>query len=417
MIESKVKMKGRVRAPGHGPPSGGPIYLKVNSIYSKIVIQSIRLYQVAARIAIGADVMASITRFHISWLLTSALREVVIDGLGKPSLSSLTSYTTAFMAAPTTGAEWLKPWGSYETGHKYWAALLGSGYSTAQAYSGWIKQVPLLRSRGFVPTTNRLNVIVTCERYLYPSGVGIAVTATFEGDLTLEAAASLQQQLTQLAVFKASDDKIRTIDMILLHEVQQLEKDVLGSPSSSPVRGLELTTVTTISGATGTTSTEEATALLRQMCYPGQPPGNTLIIANKHGKFAETIRLAGQNTQASWSPKRSTTPKESDGLTCYHHNTVLSALHIAQLLNLAELAGPQPAKEPAHAQQLYTRAGAVLGWAYGGESVYSTYFAPAAIDDSHLVNGINLIRKDLAGHGPIHLRNAPTGPQTTGEPS
>lgn len=99
------------------------------------------------------------------------------------------------------------------------------------------------------------------------------------------------------------------------------------------------------------------------------------------------------------------TTVEQNGLTCYHRNVLLAALHTMQLLNLIELAGDDFASDGDRAQQLYQRAGTVLGWLYGGASAYSTRFTPKLIDDSGLHKRINRIRQKPSGHGPIRLRD------------
>lgn len=111
---------------------------------------------------------------------------------------------------------------------------------------------------------------------------------------------------------------------------------------------------------------------------------------------------------ASWAPKFSTTARGDQGLTCYHHNVVLSTLQTLQLLALVELAADDYARAPARAQELYTRAVAVLGWTYGGRQAYATGFAPAVIDDSGLVERIDAIRHRLLHQGPLHRRESDT---------
>jgi hypothetical protein len=350
--------------------------------------------------------LASITRFHVSWLLTSALPQIVVGGLGTPRLGSQQDYGVSATAAPTFGSAWLKPWGTYTVRHQYWSTLLGAGYATADPYSAWVKQVPLMKAPGFTPTSDLPDVTVTCDRYLYPSGVGVAVTATFEGEVSIPEATELQRKLVQDPVFKASNLAMRTIGAILADELDLLAEDVLGTPSQGAVQSDRLTLVTTIAGAKGEVSAADATALLNQMCYPGQPPGGTpQVLPARTGNFKETIRVAGENSQASWSPKRSTTPRGTDGLTCYHHNLVLCSLHVTQALNLARFAGDRPFNAPDRAQQLYKLAVSLLGWAYGSSLFYSTAFTRAAVDESGLLDQVNAVRQ-VYGEEPLHPRNA-----------
>ena len=347
--------------------------------------------------------MASITRFHVSWMLTAALPEAV-SGAASPALSTLPEYASAFNAAPEDGAIWIKPWGTYNLRHKYWAATLSPGYARADGSTAWIKQAPLRRAAGYMPTADIPNVAVRCERYLFPSGVGMAITATFEGELSTDAVVELHRKLCQDNVFAGSDGTARSVDQVLWYELRELERDVLGGASAAPEQS-ELTTVTTIAGASSSVSTADATSLLTQLCYPGQPPGKVKVLTAKPGKFTETLRVAGSNSQASWSPQRSTTAKGKTGLTCYHHNLVLSGLQVSQLLGLVELGGDDPQNAPDRAQQLYKRAGTILGWAYGSKTVYSTSFAAANIDESGLVDRINTLRKRLSSEPPIFRRS------------
>lgn len=346
--------------------------------------------------------MASITRFHISWLLTAALPEAVA-GAGKPALSSLPEYASAFDAAPDDGAIWTKPWGTHNLRNKYWSATFTPGYARADGPTAWIKQAPLRRAAGYVPSTAIPNVAVVCDRYLFPSGVGVVITATFEGDVSIADATELHRKLCEDRVLAGSDGTVRSVDRVLSYELRELERDVLGAASAAPEES-ELTIVTTIAGASASVSTADATALLTQLCYPGQPPGQVKVLAAKPGKFTETLRVAGSSSQASWSPQRSTTAKGMTGLTCYHHNLVHSGLQVSQLLGLVELAGDDPQNAPDRAQQLYKRAVAILGWAYGSKSVYSTPFAAETIDESGLVDRINRFRKRLSGEPAIFRR-------------
>lgn len=348
--------------------------------------------------------MTTVTRFHVSWLQTSAVPEFVAGGAGTPSLSELNEYSAAFAAAPAVGAAWMKPWGNYSRGHRYWSNLLGSAYARADTLSAWTKQVPLRRADGYTPGTELSAVIVGCERFLYPSGVGVAITATFDGELPLPGALSLHSELCQGPVFVGSDRVARRIKGILAYVLEELENEVLGNPSSAPVRSQQQT-ITTIAGSTGKTKTGAATETLKQLCYPGQQPGRTTIFPNRTGNFSGTIRAAGQRSQATWSPIRSATTAERNGLTCYHRNVLLATLHTMQLLNLTELAGDDFASDADRAQQLYRRAGTVLGWLYGGASAYSTRFTPKLIDDSGLRERIDRIRLRLSGDGPLRLRD------------
>lgn len=190
--------------------------------------------------------MTTISRFHVSVLQASALPEIVAGVGGTPALGSMSDYFSAFAGAPTEGATWLKPWATHTTGHKYWTHLLGGQYATApakdetdkdkekriseKALTAWKKQVPLRRIEGFTPSVleELPAVTVACERYLYPSGVGVAITATFEGKEQLDKAEDLHRRLTQDPVFIASDGVARKIDSILRFELGQLEQEVLG---------------------------------------------------------------------------------------------------------------------------------------------------------------------------------------------
>lgn len=347
--------------------------------------------------------MTTITRFHLSWLRTEALPELVSGTAGVPSIGALTNYAKVFEAAPTEGADWVKPWGTYKIRHHYWSELLGSAYARTDAYSAWLKQVPLRREAGFTPTTTVDGVTVTCERYLYPSGIGMAINATSDGEMMLADAAELHRRLCQDDVFVGSDGVHRGIASNLSFEVRTFEELVLGLPSAAPV-GDSTRTVTTIAGSTGGISIDDATSVLKQLCYPGQQPGQTTVFAGRSGNFTETIRVAGRDSQVSWSPQRSTTSKGREGLTCYHHNVVLSTLHTEQMLNLVALAGDGFANAPDRHRQLYARAGSVLGWIYGGESAYSTRFSPEIIESSGLVARVNQIRSWLSTKPPLHLR-------------
>ena len=361
--------------------------------------------------------MTTISRFHVSVLQASALPEIVA-GEGIPALGSLSDYISAFAGAPTESATWLKPWGTHTTGHKYWTNLLGGQYAKApdkdekeriaeKALTAWKKQVPLRRIEGFAPSVlEELSAVtVTCDRFLYPSGVGAAITATFEGTELLDKAEDLHRRLSQDAVFIASDGKARKIDNILLFELNKLEQEVLKTPSSAAVRS-PTWMETTIAGAEERATSEGAVDMLTRLCYPGQAPGWAKAFDAKKGKFSETIRVAGEQAMASWAPKFSTTNQGRDGLTCYHHNVVLSTLQTLQLLTLVRLAGGNYRNAPARAQELYARAVAVLGWIYGGRQAYSTCFSPTVIDDSGLVPQVNSIRNRLLHQGPLHRRES-----------
>lgn len=300
--------------------------------------------------------MTTITRFHVTMLQTSALPEIVAGEGGQPTLGSLSEYISTFTAAPTEGAAWLKPWGKHTTGHKYWASLLGGQYakrtesqtSEKKAQSAWAKQIPLRRAQGFTPSVQESlgPVSVTCERYLYPAGVGVEITATFEGAEALKTAEELHSSLSQDAVFIAADGKARRIDSILRHELGQLEKDVLGKPSAAAVSSHPWM-VTTIAGTGGPALGDAVADVLTRMCYPGQEPGRAKELKPKSGKFSETIRVTGQQALASWAPRCSATYRRSEGLTCYHHNVVLSTLQTLQLLSLVELAAEDYMNAPA----------------------------------------------------------------------
>lgn len=360
--------------------------------------------------------MTRVTRFHLTSLMTAALPELITRGFAATQMGA-ESYAAAFVAAPTQGPTWTKPWGTHVNHHQYWSRMLGSGYMVASSDSAWRKQTPLCNTTGYVPGTTLEGLGVGCERYLYPSGVGIAVTVTVEDDLSLDEVKGLHRRLCQESVFLGSDGKPRSIRSVLSFELERLGESVLGAGSVVLVRDDQPTFVTTIAATSDPAASDDAAAFLTAICCPRQGSGGATVFPAPGGRLGGTIRVAGEDTLASWAPDLSFDERWHESLTCYHHNQVLSALLVASLLDLVDHGGDHPERGSDPAIQLYKQAGALLGWLYGGakSSVYATPFAYAAIVGSGLVDRINHVRAWLpteqGGGDPLHARHVLQGGQ------
>ncbi|MGC5171623.1 hypothetical protein ACLQ2Q_13340 [Microbacterium sp. DT81.1] len=328
--------------------------------------------------------MATIDRMLVSWTLSSTLPAVIRGGRG---LARRASYADAFSTGRLGAVNLAPPWRDDPERSRYWRATVPN----ADASGAWEKQVPL---KGMSPAplaTDVAGIALRVERYAHPGGASISVNGVSEGAVEPDEALEVQRRLARDPVVVDDAGGRHSVTATLHWLLDQWEAELLGDDHGVSERDDQPTIITTITGTSEPFTPAAATDLLRRFCYPGEPPGWTEVLQAKSGKGNDSLRIAGSNSRAIWSPARASADRHRRSLECYHSNQVRGALHTNQLLGVVSATSNAIHLAPDSTQELARRAAINIRWLHGSGDVkvYHSGFTRARIDESGVVPTLN----------------------------
>lgn len=350
----------------------------------------------------------------ISWLRTRALPRQIVTADGPYGLGRQAGYFAKFTAADEHMA-WRRPWIGDESYSYFWARNLGQNYRMSSADKAWKRQVPLREAAPPTLSTTESGVAVRCDRFAYPTGVGVVVTADLAGPLDaadlLELAASLNGNKI-MAVAGSAQPK--TMTAMLGDLLDGAERAVLSDTDPNAVGDLKPTTVATVTATTDwpwapVVQADAVHRLLEGLCRLNVTPLASSVgdlktaSLNEAGSYPGTSRFAVARGRAIWSPNQSCTLDGAHRLGCYHQNQTLATLQAGVLLDTTRwVSGQQVPGLGEDVKGLLRPVVNVLGLLYGKVGdMYASAFIRRQINDSDLVPLIGDLRIALGVGGAL----------------
>jgi hypothetical protein len=348
--------------------------------------------------------MGTVNRFRISWVSSRALPSRIVGGAGDPDLSRQWSYSQAFEAAHGASA-WRRPWVGDVSYSHLWESNLGGGYRASTNWDkAWKRVVPLRAGDKPPLSTTVPDVTISCEQYLFPSGVAGMVVADIQGELSNARLLEIAEELGKRSSLSFDGQPAKKMSAVLGAVLDDAETKVFGAADPEALGTRRPETVATVVSTTdaATDAIEqggETHKLLSGLCQltsqissqnVGELSQDLLAAANHH---RETVRLNIGPGRAVWSPMQSNDREGVGKLSCFHSNVSFSTLQVDLMLNSARWAAsvgwqaiPPPAIDLLRPQLN------LFGLLYGKTEVYTTRFVRRQIDESGLVGPISELR-------------------------
>lgn len=363
--------------------------------------------------------MTTIQRFLTSWVATSALPRMILRAEGSPRVAYSSDYEQEFRRADAGTGTWQKPWVNDHSYSNFWKHSVGDDYRHKSGWRAWDAQVPLRHSNAITAQTGVPGITVTVDRLLYPTGVGVVITALYEGDPISELQAKrIPHALEEEPIFRTRSGEGPGVPLrrFVADLLTDLQREVLGDVDPDATTDDRPTKITTITrtiepallkdGATAPeTDRTAAVAFLMGLC--GIEGSTAVAAGRKLGQttaWADTLRVRGRGAQATWSPVLSGNKRGSKLLSCYHRNQVFAALQLGSLLNaVSAVAESGVGSAPELSRELIRTRLLLLGRIYGGaKNAYISEFSYRTIKESDLVETINELRDELGTkHEPL----------------
>ena len=350
----------------------------------------------------------------LAWVRTRTQPNLLLTAGGSPTLSRQDSYLSAFTDG-SDHAGWRRPWIGDDSYNYYWARNLGQNYRAATANRAWKRQVPLRDATPPVLTTSLDSVSLSCDRFIFPCGTGVVITAEVSGPLDAAGLVGLAARLAGAPVIGAPGSAEPSALAAVIGDVLDgLEEQVLGAADPGAVGEIKPTTIAAVTATSGWPSAPVVQAdpvhrLLEGLCRMTAAPlsgsvgdlASALVDAARD--HPDTVRLCVGAGRAVWSPDQSATPDGSRKLNCYHQNLVMASLQCQVLLDAVQWAAAQPGGSFSEDVKILLRPVVnVLGLLYGKvDDMYASNFVRRQIDSSGLVPDIGNLRIALGVGGPL----------------
>jgi hypothetical protein len=357
--------------------------------------------------------MGTLDGVSISWVRTRVQPERVRLSAGSPALSPPWRYVEVFQAAGEANA-WRQPWIGDESFSNYWALGLGDSYRRATADKAWKRQVPLRKATPPTLTTTLPGVGLRCDQYIFPTGIGVLVTAEISGTFDAPGLMTVVSQLGSKGVITVAGSAPKPMSAVVGGMLDAVEREVLGHNDQDSVGGLRLETLATVTATTDCPADPLVQAdpvhrLLFGLCQLSAAPlaGNigdlNQALVEEASYYSGTTRVDLGAGRAVWSPGQSSSLDGVHKLQCYHQNLSLVTMQTDVLLHTVKwashLAGSLLTDDVKAVLRPVVN---VLGLLYGKvDDIYTSALVRRQIDRSGLVAAISDFRIRLAVGGPL----------------
>jgi hypothetical protein len=357
--------------------------------------------------------MSTLDAAVFTWIRTRTQPSRLINAQGSPALSRPQMFAAAFGAADEA-ADWQRPWIGEVDYSYYWARYLGQGYRATKADRAWKRQVPLREATPPALTTSLPGVTLQSDRFLFPCATGVAIQAEIEGTLDAAGLLGLAGKLAKDNVIVMSGSaRPRVLAAVLGDLLEDLERQTL--PEVDPDADGDLTPLT-VATVTATSNWPSAPIgqgdplhrLLEGLCAMSAAPLNgavtdlaTALVAGARS-HPDTVRLSVGRGRAVWL-QNPTTAHDQDKLACYHHNLSMATLQTSAMLDAVRWSSGQHLGSLSEdVKALLRSVVTVLSLMYGKvPDMYHSRLVRGQIDESDLVDQINLLRRQLGVGGAL----------------
>lgn len=305
------------------------------------------------------------------------------------------------------------PWRS-DSVSAFWRYYLEcSPPSRVAPWKAWESLVPLRRgveTRGRIEPKD-LNGRFQIESFLYPHGIGLAVSVRIEEELELARMVSRAREILTRDAWKVSWRKkdLASLPVIASHLLDELAGKDRGGDDPGRTDPFHITTIfrgeaDPLYSVSGGMPSADLRLALQGLCTlrRGWEKEDLRRLSHcrlrlRSGAGADNLLFGLGRGRAVWFPDAFTADETKNRtLGCYHRNLVLASMQTESLLQAAHLAGRllntgQPL--PVRLEEVARRAALLLSRLYLGDGSYASWSVVAQIDhDRSLREEIGLVR-------------------------
>jgi len=356
---------------------------------------------------------------RLTFLWTETLSELLVDddapaGSSMPFLWSPEAYAKRFDAVVNRELDLLglqPPW-PRPVGDFFWTYYLEDKIpGEIKGEVAWHYLVPF---RGRVPARVQapwFPGLLSLESFFFPHGLGLAVSARIQADLTPEEAMAKALEFRRDGKLEiewtGGGKESLNLDGFSRKALQALRRSVVGSEGTGGTQSLPFSIATVVRAegvdATAPFSEGEIVHKVLQGLTTWSPTWKTdglkpltqagLPSRNSPPSYA---LYAGQRGRAIWFPGHYVPEMaQRRSLSCYHRNFVFLSLQVESLAGLAAFTakkleqGEVPGPRHSRCAQ---RAAGILGRLYGGIKTYRSHSPKVQMDQNQCVKPINEVR-------------------------